>query len=380
MSTAPGLRLRRLLFWFHLGCGVCGGLIILLMSATGVLLAYEHQLVDRAAQRNESQVPSGTLRLSADELAARARALAPDVRLSLTVDANPAAPVTVTAGRDTVALLNPYTGAAIVDAAAGRRAFFAQVERLHRWMGGDARGTGATLIDLANLLFLLLTITGSYLWLPPVWRWRTLRGLLLFRTRYVNSRARDFSWHHVLGAWALVPLFLIALSGVVMSYPWANRLLFAAFGEPAPQRAGAPRTASPAREHGQLPNTSLQSLVDVAMAQDDRWERITVPASVRGDRVEITLELQSSARRAPRRTLVLGATDARVIAAPPAQATMQTPAQRARSWLRFVHTGEEYGLAGQSVAALASLAACLLAYSGLALAWRRLIVPLYRRA
>ena len=37
------------------------------------------------------------------------------------------------------------------------------------------------------------------------------------------------------------------------------------------------------------------------------------------------------------------------------------------------------GVAGQTIAAVASLAACFLAYTGLALAWRRLILPLYRR-
>ena len=43
MSPVPGSLFRRILFWAHLSCGVSFGLIILLMSATGVLLTYEHQ-------------------------------------------------------------------------------------------------------------------------------------------------------------------------------------------------------------------------------------------------------------------------------------------------------------------------------------------------
>jgi len=58
--------------------------------------------------------------------------------------------------------------------------------------------------------------------------------------------------------------------------------------------------------------------------------------------------------------------------APVAVAQPPTPGQRTRRWLRFIHTGEAYGLAGQTVAGLASLAACLLVATGLALAWRRL--------
>ena len=41
MTPATGSLFRRTLFWAHLSCGVAAGLLILLMSATGVLLAYE---------------------------------------------------------------------------------------------------------------------------------------------------------------------------------------------------------------------------------------------------------------------------------------------------------------------------------------------------
>ena len=47
------------------------------------------------------------------------------------------------------------------------------------------------------------------------------------------------------------------------------------------------------------------------------------------------------------------------------------PAERARMWIRFVHTGEQYGFLGSTLAGLASLAAAFLVYTGLALALRR---------
>ena len=42
-----------------------------------------------------------------------------------------------------------------------------------------------------------------------------------------------------------------------------------------------------------------------------------------------------------------------------------------RSILRFAHTGEVLGFAGQTIAGLVSLGATLLVYTGLALSWRR---------
>jgi uncharacterized iron-regulated membrane protein len=53
-------------------------------------------------------------------------------------------------------------------------------------------------------------------------------------------------------------------------------------------------------------------------------------------------------------------------------------AQQLRGIARFLHTGEVLGLWGQIVAALASAAALLLVWTGWALAWRRLIQPLFK--
>jgi len=44
-----------------------------------------------------------------------------------------------------------------------------------------------------------------------------------------------------------------------------------------------------------------------------------------------------------------------------------------RSYIRFTHTGEAFGLVGQTIAGLASLLACLLVYTGAMLSWRRWI-------
>jgi uncharacterized iron-regulated membrane protein len=47
--------------------------------------------------------------------------------------------------------------------------------------------------------------------------------------------------------------------------------------------------------------------------------------------------------------------------------------------VRFLHTGEVLGIAGQTIAGLVSLTSLFMVWTGLALAWRRLIVPLYRK-
>ena len=388
MSPIPGSVFRRVLFWAHLSAGVAAGLLILLMSATGVLLAYEKQLVAAAEQGNRVAVPADAPMLTAAALADKALAAAPDAqRLALVFNLDPAMPVTVTRGRDTPLLLHPWTGELLPDAAEGIRHFLHEVEDLHRWMAGDARSTRASLMHLANLLFVFIVLSGLYLWLPAVWRWRAIKPRVVPVVRYVNGKARDFAWHQSFGIWMLVPLAVMAGTGVVMSYGWANQLLFAAYGEQVPQRGGgggggpggggAQRPAAQADEPGA--RATLDQLLTTARVQLPDWQRITLPVKPAADAVDIVAEVPGEGVRLPRRTLTVSAADASVIklSPPPAEtAAKQTAAQRARTWVRFAHTGEYYGVIGQTVAALASLLACVLVYTGLALAWRRLIRPL----
>src|SRR5690606_9495444 len=222
----------------------------------------------------------------------------------------------------------PYTGAVLEDASTSTRGFMSEMRSWHRWLGGDSSSVGATLIDYSNLLFVFIIASGLYLWLPAVWRWRTVRGVVLFQRRYINAKVRDFNWHHVFGFWMLVPLFLIAVSGAVISFPWASNLVYAAVGEQPPQRGGggggpgAPVAAPGGSGAGaqtqtdaaiEAPRASLQQLFDGAVSLVPDWQRVTLPLSLRGDHVDVQVELRSNERRPPRRTLELSTLDASVM-------------------------------------------------------------------
>lgn len=384
MIKVSGSIFRRALFWAHLSCGVTAGLLILSMSFTGVLLTYERQIIAASSINNRVALSGDVAALTADELLDKARAeAAPGAQIALVFDKDPAYPVIATVGREQL-LLHPQTGALLPDAASSKRDFFRTITSWHRWLGGEPSSTRAKFIDAANLLFAFIILSGIYLWLPAVWKWPGIRGRIFFRASYINSRARDYNWHHAFSFWMLIPLLLIAVSGVVMSYPWANSALFAAYGETPPQRQGPPNGAAPAsnaRLNGASTtpseHVSIQQLLDVARSQFSNWQRITIPANSRGDSIDISAELISSDIRPPRQILTLSTQDAAVIRTSSSPA--QSAGQRARAWIRFIHTGEEYGVIGQTIAGLASLAACFLFYTGLALAWRRLVVPLYRK-
>ena len=54
-------------------------------------------------------------------------------------------------------------------------------------------------------------------------------------------------------------------------------------------------------------------------------------------------------------------------------------AQSTRIWIRWLHTGEAGGWAGQTLAGIASLAGCFLVYTGWMLSWKRFQTWLVRR-
>lgn len=369
--------LRNVLFWTHLGAGLVAGLLILLLSVTGVLLTYETQITDAARARAVS-APAGAVPLDADALIA---ALAQDPAnrsKTLGLSSSPTAPVTLAEGRARQ-ILDPYTAAPLPGAGAGAERVFATVTALHRWLSLSGRNeTGAALAGAANLLFLFLVCSGLYLWLPPVFRWGRVKLNLFLRRGLPNAQARHYNWHHVFGIWALVPLFVIVLSGVVISYPWASSLVYAAVGEEAPQRRGPPAGGPPPLADGlqgkALDGTpmSYSALLGVAAEGVPGWNTLTLAMPQAGDAyLRVTMDRGNGVQRGAQTHLVLDRVSGDIVSATPGDAGMSTGA-RLRTWFRFVHTGQIYGVVGQTVAGLASLASVLLVYTGLSLGIRRL--------
>ncbi|WP_116133661.1 PepSY domain-containing protein [Tropicimonas sp. IMCC34043] len=370
------MRIRRVVFWSHLVTGVAAGLVILVMSVTGALLAFETQITRWA----DPKVTPAAAMLPAEALGAIALAESGGKASTLTLSADATRPAAAGWGRGEQILLDPYTGAALGAGPEGVHAFFGAVTQIHRWLVPlFDRQTGGAITGAANLLFLFLLVSGVVLWWPRAWKARLLRNQILFRHGLPNAKARDYNWHHVLASWAAIPLVLIVLSGVVISYPWASRLVFAAYGETASAGGGRPGGAPGGGAPAVIaPGVGLQAALDNAASQVPDWNRLTLTLPKAGDdKITVMADTGTGHQPARQTTLTFAATDGTLLGQK--GIADQTPATRARIWLRFVHTGEVYGVVGQAIAALASLAAAVLVWTGLALAWRRLIRPLYVR-
>jgi uncharacterized iron-regulated membrane protein len=381
-------KFRTVLFWLHLVTGTVAGAVILLMCVTGVALTYEKQMLEWADRRSESvPLPPDARPLSPETLLASAVAAeAGAAPTGITLRADPRAPATVTFDGGRTRLVDPYTGASLGEPSPRLRAFFRTMTSWHRYLAleGTSRPTGKAITGAANLGFLFVVLSGMYLWLPRLWTWIQVKQVLWFR-RGLPSKARDFNWHNVIGIWSAVPLAIVVAGAVPISYQWAGRLVFVVAGEtpPAPPAAARPAPGGPggpARERpGRGERRERTEAVDVA-GLDQAWAVATaqVPAwrttSTRfGGPAEggfvITVDEGYGGQPQWRTTFTVERASAAIVK----RETFADlgPGRQLRSWLRFAHTGEIYGLPGQTVAGLVSAGGAVLVYTGLALAFRR---------
>jgi len=412
---------RKLLFWSHLTAGVLAGLVILLMSATGVALAFERQILQWTDRDVRTVNATSSERLSISTLLEAIEKSQQQKPASLTFRPEANASVEANFGRGSTAYVDPFTGAVVGEGAAAARSFFRVTEAWHRALGGSLRASpGRAIVGYSNLLFFFIVISGFYLWWPRKWTWRNVRPTLLFRGG-LNGKARNWNWHNVTGIWCLVPLVIIVGSGVVMSFPWANNLLFRTFGSPAPAQGGRPgaaggrggeqaagrggfepdgrgggrggklagnqaaggRGARGVEAAGSGINGGGRTAADLdqifkAAQTEQNWKSIAIALPVgRNGNVRVTIDKGDGGQPQSRFDRVYAADGSRVISEH--RWTDDPLANRARSFVRFGHTGEMGGWLGQLIAALASLGGCFLVWTGIAMALSRLRSFLRRR-
>ena len=358
---------RKTVFWLHLVCGAATGLAVFVMSATGVVLTYEKQVLEWADGFVADDSGGGTP-LGPSALLSRIQIERGKRPTSIRFLSDPAKPVRIYFGRESVAV-DPYTGEGFGEGAVGLRGFFRSMIVLHRWLGqeGAGRAAGKAITGACNLGFLFIVVSGIYLWWPHSWKWQRLRQIIAFR-RGLSPKARDFNWHNVMGFWCAVPLAVTVATATFFSYSWTSDILYALTGEerPPPRSSGPPAT--------ELPEPADFSRMDLMFAKakeaEPEWKIATLNLPARPeDSVVCSIHLGNGFRPDLQASVVLHHETAEVLKHE-TYADM-SPARSARFWIRFLHTGEAFGWIGQTVAGIASLAACVLVYTGWALGWRR---------
>jgi uncharacterized iron-regulated membrane protein len=140
--------------------------------------------------------------------------------------------------------VNPYT-AAVTGELNPRDNFFKTVEKLHR--GLVAGQVGKLVMGISASMFLFILATGLVLW------WPTARKALRPRltVKWGSSWKRlNHDFHISLGFYASLFLFIMAITGVGMSFDWVgqgiNKLTHSPLKRPEPPVSAAPAVAGAA--------------------------------------------------------------------------------------------------------------------------------------
>lgn len=386
------MNVRKLFFWLHLVAGVVAGVVILIMSVTGAAIAFEKDLVAKAEQEvRKVAVPApNATRLELDELLSRAKEKAGGAKPSaVTVFADPQAAVSMSFRRTNAFYANPYTGELSEQGAKGTRAFMHVMTDWHRWLGqhGDGRAVGKAITGACNVAFLFLAVSGIYLWWPRKWSWTALKGIVLFNAK-LSGKARDWNWHNVIGIWSAPVLVILTATAMVISYKWASDLVFTVTGNTPPAAGGPGAMSGPAVEVPQPPAgtkpLAYGALVAAVQKEMPNWEQISIRfgggpgQGQRGGETKASTQPVSISVREQDGWPLFASVQ---LSLDPFTGTVlkkesyadYNSGRKARTWMRFLHTGEALGFFGKLIAALASLGGAVLVWTGFALGIRRFI-------
>jgi uncharacterized iron-regulated membrane protein len=352
------------------------------MSVTGVALTYEKQMLEWADRRAWTAPSStGARHLPPETLLAKVAEAQPGAApIGLTLRADAAAPATVILDGNKTLLVDPYAGTIIREPPAGLRTFFRTMTVWHRYLAleGTSRATGKAITGAANFIFLFIVLSGMYLWLPRAWKWIQFKNVLWFRGG-LAPKARDFNWHNVIGIWSAIPLAIVVLGAMPISYPWASNLAYRLVGDTPPAAAPAP---APARSENRATVTYASGGIDAAwraaLSHTPSWRTMTTRLAT-SPNAPVVIVVDEGYAGQPQKRTTFTVTRSTGMVAKAEDFQSLSAGRRLRSWLRFAHTGEIYGLTGQTVAGLASAGGAVLVYTGIALALRRLAGWIGRR-
>lgn len=249
--------LRKLFFWLHKWLGLVTGLIVLIISIAGCINVFADELREyfyhdrfyNNQVENRSFMPFSHLRENAQ------RALGPTYKISRSE-------VYPEPGRNWIfratltdaegigywnyykyyyrVYINPNNGK-VVYVEDTRNEFFQLVLNIHmnlllgKSIGGIITGTSV-------LCFLILLLSGLFLWWPKKWKIKNFKKGLMLKQN-ASPKRRNYDLHNVLGFYTLIPAILICITGLVFAFDWADNVVQYTFNGGKVEKRSIPRSS-----------------------------------------------------------------------------------------------------------------------------------------
>jgi uncharacterized iron-regulated membrane protein len=349
----------------HLYLGLVAALFLLILSVTGAIMAFEHD-IERWIDPGLWHAAAGTQRLDEDRLVAVVEATFNGARVAaIQIPTRPDLVQVMRMSDRASVYVNPWDGAITRRIVGTTRTqdWIGYVHQLHLRLVPNPRATpalgppGKLIVSWVGVILCLLVPTGLVLW------WRAKR--LSIRTGGSMFRLA-FDAHHTVGIYACVFLFVAALTGVMIGFDAAERIFFAVTHSEEPKRPKPPQ----APDASGRPRISIERAITVARGAVPGGEVIQVQVPDNAKAV-FTISLRS-----PREVAIDSPIPVIVYIDPYSGSVIRVQDLFAESrgyYLvrlnRAIHTGDLWGTPGHVAMSLSSVALGFMVISGLII-WR----------
>ncbi|GGD34375.1 hypothetical protein GCM10012288_05420 [Malaciobacter pacificus] len=238
---------KKIWFKIHWFLGITAGIILLIVGTTGAILSFEKEILKTINSDSYVVQVTGENRLSNEELLEKFQTKMPGNKIQgITFFNDESASVIINvqgAGNGRAArkgidyFVNPYNGE-ILPGIVGKD-FFGFVLRLHRWLAlpGDAREIGKQTVAISTISLIILIISAIIIY------WGRIKHAFFksftFKFKH-KGRAFLSTMHSAIGMW-VIPLYLLAsLTGLYWSYDWYRDGLYAISGVEKKERKKVP--------------------------------------------------------------------------------------------------------------------------------------------
>lgn len=351
------MTVRRAILAIHLLMGLCAALFLALLGITGSLMVFESE-IDRALNPKLTWIRPGDHYLSLTEIKTRLEkrypaytiaGLAFSPRKQIAWDAFLQSK---TSQRGMGIAFNPFTGDILGDEAQ-RNDFMNKVHQLHlRLLAGKA---GATVVSVAAMFLLFLSISGVVLWwrrkiLAPNWR-NPLKKL-------------NFDVHQALGIYSSFFLMIFSVTALVIH--WEGQAIFVAdLLTHSPEAPPFPPAQQPVP--GAIPLNPDRLL---AIAERSVPGARATMMQLAGSPIRIAMQYPEDRTPVGRTNVFLDPYMGKVVYVLSSRAG-PLGFRIVKLWNREIHTGDIGGLPTRILACAMSLSLPLLALTGPLIWWNR---------
>ena len=366
---------KKLWFKIHWFLGITAGIILLVVGTTGAIMSFEKEILKIINKDSYVVSIPDTKKLSTTVLLERFQENMPKSkinRITFSNDESSSIIINVAGkGKGKAArkgvnyFVNPYT-AEVLPNLKGKE-FFSFVKRLHRWLAftGDAREVGKQTVAISTVSLIVLMISAIIIYWGRIKR--SFFKSFTFSTKH-KGRAFISTMHSAVGMW-VIPFYLVSsLTGLYWSYDWYNAALYKITGVEKPKR-GMPSKSN--RQRGEKPSLAshekAMALFNETIQGDYSSATITLPKS--GTIYTFNyLDINPAHYRA-RNTLELDINSNKIIKN---EKYEEKPLnEKIMSSFLQVHTGEFFGVVGQTAMFITSSLMSLFTITGFMLYFNR---------